>query len=56
MESKDGQRKKKEKSRMKVGFKDLDGFMKTTIVLAWITIGISIIGFLVGFIAGSLGY
>ena len=36
----------------KIHFKDLDGGLKTIVVISWIIAGLNAIGFLVGFIIG----
>lgn len=42
------------KMEEKIKFKDLNGWLKTTIILLWIIIGINVLYFIAGFILGLL--
>lgn len=39
------------KMEEKIGFKNLSGWLKTAIVLLWISIGLDVLFFLIGFFA-----
>lgn len=39
----------------KVGFRDLDGWLKAAIIVTWIMAGMTALSFLAGFIVGLLG-
>jgi len=39
----------------KIGFKDLSKLLKTTIILFWIEIAISVLSFIIGFLVGFFG-